>query len=307
LAAACVLMTLAGAACGGESGSSASVRTSMPPTVLDLRAVASSHPGNCAASPLTGASGGSACALDGRTSYALGTSLGQVTVSAASIVIDPVRNARGLDVSVTAADVKTLGDVSTGLVNKRLAVLWSGRVVMAATVQAPIEDGQIQVFGLSPVALDQLAAAFRADVPSPAATTIDDSGSGPSAADEAAQRKVCTPAGRKLVPTMSYNPMIVGLPLAPAQAASMAAGAGDERGQQLWLSQPPSDRVYLCNYAAPAPAGYVPPTPSCPPGQDPMISDGGTTRAFLVDVHGHASEVKNPVPPVPPCMSSDGH
>ncbi len=112
---------------------------------LQLRLVVSSSTGGCTALPLRDDAPGSACDLDGTTTYQLGEALGELTPSSTSIVRE---DRTGLDLTFGREDTATLTEVTGNAVGQRLAMLVDGRVIGAPQVMEPITLDQVEmVFG----------------------------------------------------------------------------------------------------------------------------------------------------------------
>ena len=125
---------------------------------LDLRLVTSSTPGSCSAPPLTADVAGSACDLEGSTTYVLGTPLATVTPKS----VAQQTQAAGPSVVATfgPTDTTTLRDVTTSQVNKQVAVLLDGKVISAPVVKAPITDGSMTFTYSTASQADDVAAAL---------------------------------------------------------------------------------------------------------------------------------------------------
>ena len=117
--------------------------SSSAPT-LQLRLVTSSEAGPCTAPPLTADGPGTACDLNGTTTYDLADSLGVVTPT--SVTRDGQGSAQTVGVEFDEADAKTLSDATGKALNDKLALLVNGKVLSAAAVMAPITNGEF-IFG----------------------------------------------------------------------------------------------------------------------------------------------------------------
>ena len=123
--------------------------TSVPPAgpsasagaSLQLRLVVSSTSGGCTAPALREDAPGSACDLDGTTTYQLSEALGDLTPTSASIVRD---DRTGLDLTFSREDTATLTEVTSNAVGQQLAMLVDGRVIGAPQVMEPITLDQIE-------------------------------------------------------------------------------------------------------------------------------------------------------------------
>ncbi|WP_426593361.1 SecDF P1 head subdomain-containing protein [Cellulomonas sp. McL0617] len=120
----------------GHDGSTA------PP--LQLRLVTSTEAGACTAPPLTADGPGTACDLEGTTTYELAESLGVVTPTA--VTRDAPAGAHAVGVEFDKADATTLKEVTSKAINEELALLLNGKVLSAATVHDPITTGTF-IFG----------------------------------------------------------------------------------------------------------------------------------------------------------------
>ena len=109
---------------------------------LQLRLVVSSTTGGCTAPALRGEAPGSACDIDGTTTYQLGEALGDLTPTSTSIVRD---DHTGLDLTFSRDDTATLTEVTGNAVGQRLAMLVDGRVIGAPQVMEPITLDQIEI------------------------------------------------------------------------------------------------------------------------------------------------------------------
>lgn len=140
------------AAADGADGAAA------PP--LQMRIVTSSEPGPCTAAPLTADGPGTACGLDGTTTYELAESLGVVTPI--SVTRDGQGGAQTIGVEFGEADASTLSEVTGDATDEQLALLLNGEVLTAATVLAPITNGAFS-FGFRNAAdADRVAALLGA-------------------------------------------------------------------------------------------------------------------------------------------------
>lgn len=108
---------------------------------LQLRLVVSSTTGACTAPALRDDAPGSACDLDGTTTYRLGEALGDLWPTAASIVRD---DRTGLDLTFSREGTATLTEVTSDAVGQQLAMLVDGRVIGAPQVMEPITLDQIE-------------------------------------------------------------------------------------------------------------------------------------------------------------------
>lgn len=123
--------------------------TSVPPAgptasagaSIQLRLVVSSTTGGCTAPALREDAPGSACDLDGSTTYQLGEALGDLAPTSASIVRD---DRTGLDLTFSREDTATLTEVTGNAVGQQLAMLVDGRVIGAVQVMEPITRDQIE-------------------------------------------------------------------------------------------------------------------------------------------------------------------
>lgn len=140
----------------GDGGGGAS-----PTPALQLRLVRSSIEGPCSEPPLTSDLPGTACGMTGATSYELGESLGEVTPTAATL-IDGQGSGQGVAVELDEADAATLGDVTRGAVDERLALLLEGRVISAVRVVDPITGGQLVLAMATPAEAERVVATLGA-------------------------------------------------------------------------------------------------------------------------------------------------
>lgn len=293
---------LCASACGGQSGPGSPAQdahTSLG--TLQIRTVSSTTPGQCSAPPLTGAAAGRTCSLDSKTTYDLGPSLGELTVTGAQLAVDPPTDGQVVVVDVDRPSAKMLKDVTTRSVGESLAVLLGGRVATAATVQGPIGSGRLQLASGDPAVVAQVAASLHA-APAPPEDTSGDV-SPPSAQDTAKALAVCRNNQPAAAAGMHVEAHIVNAPQTAANAATWMAQMGDSAAGAVWSRQPADEPVFLCNYVGPQPKQQA--VPSCPPGQTPVVDDLGPTRAFLIDGHGHATELKVPAAAPTSGCSSD--
>lgn len=127
---------------------------------LGLRLVTSSTPGSCSAPPLTADVAGTACDLEGTTTYALGAPL--ATVTPKSVVRQTPAAGPSVVTTFGPTDTTTLRDVTTSEVNKQVAVLRDGKVVSAPLIKAPITDGSVTFSFATSAQADDVAAALGA-------------------------------------------------------------------------------------------------------------------------------------------------
>lgn len=104
---------------------------------LQLRLVTSSVEGPCTVPTLTSDGPASACDRAGTTTYELGKSLGTITPTSVKISNDQ-GSAHSVILEFNAADISTLGTVSSKAIDKNLAFVLDGRVLSAPLVKAPI-------------------------------------------------------------------------------------------------------------------------------------------------------------------------
>ncbi|CAL8967671.1 Protein translocase subunit SecD [Cellulomonas sp. T2.31MG-18] len=127
---------------------------------IGLRLVTSSAPGPCSAPPLTADVAGTACDLAGSTTYVLGPPLATLTPRSVA------RQSPAAGPSVVATfgptDTTTLRDVTTGQVNKQVAVLRDGKVVAAPVIKAPITNGSVTFSFSTAAQADDAATALGA-------------------------------------------------------------------------------------------------------------------------------------------------
>jgi hypothetical protein len=109
---------------------------------LQLRLVTSSTEGSCNAPALTSDGPGSACDTAGTTTYELGKSLGTVTPTSVTLSKDQ-GPAHSVAVELNKTDTSTLGKVSSGAIEKHMAIVLDGRVLSAPIVKAPMTTSTI--------------------------------------------------------------------------------------------------------------------------------------------------------------------
>lgn len=143
------------AGCGNGAG------VASPSPALQLRIVTSSIEGPCSEPPLTSDAAGTACGMTGATSYEVGELLGEVTPTTATL-IDGQGSGQGVAVELDEADAATLGDVTRGAVDERLALLLEGRVISAVRVVDPITGGQLVLATATSAEAEQVVATLGA-------------------------------------------------------------------------------------------------------------------------------------------------
>ena len=102
--------------------------------------------------------------MEGTTTYELAVSLGVVTP--ASVVRESEGAGRAVVVAFDEADARTLADVTGKAIGERVALVLDGKVLSAATVQAPITTGTF-AFGFGTASdADRVAALLGASATS---------------------------------------------------------------------------------------------------------------------------------------------
>ncbi|MBV9099388.1 MAG: hypothetical protein JO079_15165 [Frankiaceae bacterium] len=268
------VVVVAACSCGGSHHAVKASGT------LELRFVSSSAPGSCNLPALTKADAGQACALDGTTTYTLGPSLGDLTVTSADVVVDAQTNQQVVSVGFDQAGAAALKRLTARSLGQTLAVLLNGKVATAASVQGEIDNGALQLVGANPAVVAQIAAALHAS-------------NAAQASDAATSTTVCQDEQPQVVSGLQVEAGVQNsVAKTAAAAARFMAQIGNRRAARMWSRQPSDEPVYLCDYAGPAPTSEA--VPTCPPGETPMVDSSGSVRSFLVDRHGHSSEIKVP-------------
>ena len=151
-----VMTLLAGCSSDGAEGGTSS--RGMP---LQLRLVMSSVAGSCTSPDLISDPAASACDREGTTTYELSEVLGVITPE--SVTLSAVQeSAPSVTLSLSDADIVTLGEVSREALNKNLAIILDGRVMSAPMVMDTLTTSPLTLAFATDSEANQAAADLRA-------------------------------------------------------------------------------------------------------------------------------------------------